>query len=327
MEKKSFKEALLSGPGPQTKQETLLLYLKGLLMGTADLVPGVSGGTVAFVSGIYENLLDAVSSFDKAFFKDIFSFRFKEALTRAHFRFLIPLVLGIGTAIFSLARLMHYLMANHPHQTWGLFFGLICASILIVGKTLESPSSPKSLLFIFVGGLFGYALVSLIPVTTPESLWFIFLCGIIGITAMILPGLSGSFLLLILGKYAYVTGALKNPLDGSNAIILLVFLSGMIVGILSFSKVLRFLLKNYRELTMSFLTGLLIGSLKKIWPWKNVLEKTMIRGKERVLREELFFPKEMTNEVSLVFLLMILGFVAILLIEGQAQKKKDLLEA
>ena len=327
MQKKTLTEAILSGPGPQTKGECLRLYFKGLLMGTADLVPGVSGGTVAFVSGIYEDLLESISSFNKDFFKDLFSFRFKEAFSRAHFRFLIPLVLGIGTAIFSLAKVMHFLMADYPHQTWGLFFGLICASILVVGKSLETPLSPKTLFFILLGGVFGFALVSLIPVTTPESLWFIFLCGGIGISAMILPGLSGSFLLLILGKYAYVTGALKSPLEPENAIILCVFLSGMIVGLLSFSKILRFLLKKYRELTMSFLTGLLIGSLKKIWPWKHVLETKIIRGKVRVLREEEFFPGDLNNEVLFVFSLMILGLIGVLLIEGYSSKKKDLLEA
>jgi putative membrane protein len=296
-------------------------------MGTADLVPGVSGGTVAFVSGIYEDLLESISSFDKNFFKDLFSFRFKDAFSKVHSRFLIPLVLGIGTAIFSLAKVMHFLMADYPHQTWGLFFGLICASILVVGKSLETPLAPQSLFFILLGGIFGFALVSLIPVTTPESLWFIFLCGGIGISAMILPGLSGSFLLLILGKYAYVTGALKSPFEAGNAIILGVFLSGMIVGLLSFSKILRFLLKKYRELTMSFLTGLLVGSLKKIWPWKHVLETKIIRGKVRVLREEEFFPGDLNNEVLFVFSLMILGLIGVLLIEGYSSKKKDLLEA
>ena len=217
---------------------------------------------------------------------------------------------------------MHFLMNDYPHQTWGLFFGLIIASIIIVGKNLEKLSSVKALFFICFGSFVGHLLVSLIPVSTPHSLWFIFICGMIGITAMILPGLSGSFLLLILGKYAYVTGALKAPFIGSNFQILFVFLMGMITGLLSFSRVLRFFLRSYREMTLSFLMGLLIGSVQKIWPWKNVLEKTMIRGKERVLREELFFPSEMNTEVMAVFFIMVVGFIGVLLIEGLAQKKK-----
>ena len=319
MAKETWREVILKGPGPQNKKEAIALYVKGLLMGTADLVPGVSGGTVAFVTGIYDNLLEAISSVDKSFFLELSKLNFKAAFSRIHFRFLIPLVLGVGTAIFSLARLMHFLMANYPHQTWGLFFGLIIASIIIVGKNLEKLSSVKSLLFICFGSFVGHLLVSLIPVSTPDALWFIFICGMIGITAMILPGLSGSFLLLILGKYAYVTGALKAPFVGSNFQILSVFLLGMVTGLLSFSRVLRFFLRSYREWTLSFLMGLLIGSIQKIWPWKNVLEKTMIRGKERVLREELFFPTEMNTETVLVFFIMVAGFFSVLFIEGLAE--------
>ena len=269
MAKETWRDVILKGPGPQNKKEAVALYVKGLLMGTADLVPGVSGGTVAFVTGIYENLLEAISSVDKSFFLDLSKLNLKAAFSRVHFRFLIPLVLGIGTAIFSLARFMHFLMNDYPHQTWGLFFGLIIASIIIVGKNLEKLSSVKALFFICFGSFVGHLLVSLIPVSTPHSLWFIFICGMIGITAMILPGLSGSFLLLILGKYAYVTGALKAPFIGSNFQILFVFLMGMITGLLSFSRVLRFFLRSYREMTLSFLMGLLIGSVQKIWPWKT----------------------------------------------------------
>ena len=322
MARERWSDIILKGPGPQNKKEAIILYLKGLVMGTADLVPGVSGGTVAFVTGIYDKLLEAIASVDKSFFTSLIKLDLKEAFSKIHLRFLIPLVLGIGTAIFSLARLMHFLMNHYPHQTWGLFFGLIVASILIVGKNLENISSFKTLLFICFGSFVGHLIVSLIPVSTPDSLWFIFICGMIGITAMILPGLSGSFLLLILGKYAYVTGALKAPFVGDNFKVLSIFLLGMITGLLSFSRILRFLLNTYREWTLSFLTGLLIGSLQKIWPWKNVLEKTIVRGKEKVLREEIFFPNEINQDVIIVFAIMIIGFLSVLLIESQAQKKK-----
>ena len=322
MTKETWRDVILKGPGPQNKKEAIILYVKGLIMGAADLVPGVSGGTVAFVTGIYDKLLEAIASVDKSFFTSLAKLNLKEAFSKIHLRFLIPLVLGIGTAIFSLARVMYFLMNHYPHQTWGLFFGLIVASTLIVGKNLESISSVKTLFFICFGSFIGHLLVSLIPVTTPNSLWFIFICGMIGITAMILPGLSGSFLLLILGKYAYVTGALKAPFVEGNFQILSVFLLGMITGLLSFTRILRFFLNSYKEWTLSFLTGLLIGSLQKIWPWKKVLEKTVVRGKEKVLREELFFPNEINGEVIIVFAIMIIGFVGVLLIESLAQKKK-----
>ena len=163
-------------------------------------------------------------------------------------------------------------------------------------------------------------MVSLIPVDTPDAFWFIYLCGIIGITAMILPGLSGSFLLLILGKYEYITGALKNPFAEGAPLILIVFLMGTATGLLSFSKILNFFMKNYRVKTMAFLTGILIGSMKKVWPWKEVLESKIVRGKTKIIREMNIMPTEFNNEVVVAIALMLIGFIFVLVLEKKSTK-------
>ena len=292
-------------------------------MGIADLIPGVSGGTIAFITGIYDTLLDAVASIDKTFFKNILSFRVKAALAHLHLRFIIPLVFGVFTAMLTLARLMHYLMNEHPIPTWALFFGLIAASIIVIWNKLEDHFAPINMLMITLGAIVAYVLVSLIPVDTPDSLWFIYLCGIIGITAMILPGISGSFLLLILGKYEFITGMLKNPFAEGALVVILVFLCGTATGLLSFSKILNYFMKNFRVRTMAFLTGILIGSMKKVWPWKEVLESKIVRGKVKVIREANVLPTEFNLEVTLAIILVLVGFFAVLILEKKSSSRNN----
>lgn len=321
MTNKSWKDVWNAGPGPRSSYEMVKLYAKGFAMGTADLIPGVSGGTIAFITGIYEGLLEAIASIDKNFFKNLLSLNIKEALSGLHLRFILPVGFGIVTAILGLARLMHFLLNEHPIPTWGAFFGLIAASIIVIWKQLEKPFSILSLSFISLGAIVAWVLVSLIPVTTPETWWFIYLCGVIGITAMILPGISGSFLLLILGKYEYITGAVKNPFLIDNITIIGIFLCGTITGLLGFSKTLNWFLKNYHIQTMAFLTGILIGSMKKVWPWKEVLESVEIRGKIKVLRDTNIIPQEMNGESLLAISLIVIGFVAVMAMELYSKKK------
>lgn len=323
MSNKSWKDVWNAGPGPRSSYEIAKLYTKGFAMGTADLIPGVSGGTIAFITGIYEGLLEAIASIDKEFFKCLLQFKLKDAFSRLHLRFIFPVGLGIVTAILGLARLMHFLLNEHPVPTWGAFFGLIAASIIVIWRQLEKPFTLVSLAFITLGAIVAWVLVSLIPVTTPESWWFIYLCGIIGITAMILPGISGSFLLLILGKYEYITGAVKNPFLIDNITIISVFLAGTVTGLLGFSKTLNWFLKHYHLQTMSFLTGILIGSMKKVWPWKEVLESVEIRGKMRVLREANVIPNEMNSESVLAVGLIVIGFLAVISLEFFSKKKEN----
>lgn len=320
MQPQSWKEALLATPGPQRRSEYLILLVKGFCMGIADLIPGVSGGTIAFITGIYDHFLEAIASLNKNFFLALLKFDFKAALSQIHLRFLIPLFAGILTAIMGLARLMHYLLLHHPVPTWALFFGLISASIVVIWRHLEHPSSLRTIFFLLLGTIGAYIIVGLIPVETPESYWFIYLCGIIGITAMILPGISGSFLLLILGKYEFVTGAVKSPFADGNTIILLVFVSGSITGLLSFSKLLNYFLHKHREATMAVLTGILIGSMRKVWPWKEVLQSKVIRGKVRVLQDRNILPTEFNTEFYIAIALIVIGLLFVLFLEKKSQK-------
>ena len=316
----SWKQAFFASPGPKNFKEASLLFSKGVLMGAADLIPGVSGGTIAFVTGIYESFLEAISSVNKSLVQNILRGEFKTALAGLHVRFLAIIFGAILLTIFTLARLMHYLMTEHTVLTWSLFFGLISASIIVVFRQLENPFKARNVFFIAIGTVFAYICVSLIPVQTPEAAWFIFLCGMISISAMILPGLSGSFLLLILGKYEYVTAAVKNPFADGQFGILLTFFLGAVTGAIGFSRILNWFLKHYRAETMAFLTGILIGSMKKVWPWKMTVESIIVRGEERILREANLMPN-LNTETGMAIGLMLLGFALVLVLEFLSRQR------
>ncbi|MBF0278223.1 MAG: DUF368 domain-containing protein [SAR324 cluster bacterium] len=313
-EVQNWKEAWNFSPGPRTRKEFQWLALKGICMGSADIIPGVSGGTIAFITGIYTQWLAAIASINLIFFKKLLSFELRGALAEVHVRFLLPLLLGIGVAIVSTARLMHYLITEHGVLTWSLFFGLILASIFVVGKEIDQWNG-SAILFIGLGALAAFLIVGLIPVSTPESWWFIILSGIIAICAMVLPGLSGSFILLILGKYEFVTGAVKNPFNLENILIILLFASGCAIGIMGFSRILKYLLARYHSATMAILTGVMIGAMRKVWPWKEVLESKVVRGKIHVLQEQNIFPPQLDAQVIFAFFLMLIGIVFVLSLE------------
>lgn len=286
----SWKQAWLESPGPRTRIEYVSLFLKAMLMGIADLIPGVSGGTIAFITGIYESLLNAISSLKTNLIKDVLKFDFKTVIASVHIRFISTLLLGVLTSIFVFARLMHYLITEQAIYTWSFFFGLILASVFMLATEVKNFFAGKNLLSFILGAAFAYFFVALIPVQTPNALWFIFICGFVGITAMILPGISGSFLLLILGKYEYITAAIKNPFAGKNIVTIIVFALGALASLLSVSKLLSYFYNRYPNLTVSFLTGVLLGSLRKVWPWKQTLETTVIRGKTYILKEANIIP-------------------------------------
>ncbi len=320
----SMTEIWNEGPGPKSKKDCLIHFLKGFLMGTADLIPGVSGGTMAFITGIYSDLLRAIASINMEVLKLLLRFRFQEAFKKIHLRFLIPLGIGVLLAIFSLAKLMNFLIREKPIPTWALFFGLILASIIIIWKQLEDHFHFKNILTISLGAIFAWFIVGLIPVDTPDGFWFIYLCGVVSITAMILPGISGSFLLLILGKYEYITAAIKDPFHLQNIYIMIIFGLGAATGLLGFSKILSWFLEKYNALSMAFLTGILIGSMRKVWPWKEVLETKIVRGKVKILREVNTAPASFDNEFYLAIILAILGFTLIMGMDFFAQRKKRL---
>lgn len=289
-------------------------------MGLADIVPGVSGGTVAFVTGIYDELVASISSVNIEFAKKILKFEIKSALTHINIKFLLPLFCGIIIAVVSMSRVMHYFMNNYTVLTWSLFFGLILASILFMMKQMDCLKNHKVILSMMTGAVIGNMVISLIPVTTPDSPAFLFGSGMIAICAMILPGISGSFLLLILGKYEFVTGALKNPFSLESINTIVIFSLGCLVGLLSFSKVLNYLLKAHRTILMSFLIGFMIASLKKIWPWKEVIESKIIRGKTYILKEINIYPSELSQEVIWAFFLALIGFILVFTIERVSKR-------
>ena len=316
----TWTESWMASPGPVTVVEHLNLFIKGLGMGTADIVPGVSGGTIAFITGIYHSLLTAISSINGKLFRQALRLRFKEALAELHMRFLITLVSGIAVALISTAHLMHYLLTEHPVPTWSIFFGLITASILVVGHSIKNRVT--SFPALALGTLLAYGITGLIPLHTPEEPWYIFFSGMIAICAMILPGLSGSFILLILGKYVFITSALRNPFAQDNLEIILIFIAGCIIGILGFSRFLRYGLERGHDFTLALLTGFMIGAMRKVWPWKITLESQIIRGKEHVLQEENVWPL-VNTELWISILLMGVGFASVILLDNISKNRAE----
>ncbi|WP_300108872.1 DUF368 domain-containing protein [uncultured Alistipes sp.] len=248
----------------------LLLMLKGCAMGMADVVPGVSGGTIAFISGIYGELIDSIRKFDVTALRLLCKFRIGEFWRHINGKFLFSVLLGIGIAIFSLARLMDYLLKNHPIEVWAFFFGLIVASTIWIAREVEQWNW-QSLIGLLVGAALAYWITVASPTQTPNDWWFIMLSGAIAICAMILPGISGAFILLLLGKYQFIIQAVGELKIG----ILALFGVGVAVGIISFSHLLSWLLRRYKNVTVALLMGFMIGSLNKVWPWKETVESYM----------------------------------------------------
>ena len=256
-----------------TFKESPFLVLKGFLMGSADIVPGVSGGTMALIVGIYERLLNAIKSVNGRFLKLFFTFKWKAAFKEMHVFFLIALFTGIFSALAFFTKVvpLQVYMFTHPEIVYGLFFGLIVGSIYILIKALQR-FSKLELLMLFLGMAFGIWIVSLVPADTPEHPAFVFLSGSIAICAMILPGISGSYLLLIMRKYDYLLSQIGKiggveTMDG--LIGLLPFMLGAIVGLAAFSRFLSWLLSKYHPQTIAVLIGFLIGSLYVIWPYQH----------------------------------------------------------
>lgn len=241
------------------------LFLRGFCMGAADIVPGVSGGTMAFILGIYEELIDAIALFGKkTFWSDIIHGKIHHAFTLPKWGFLIAVGTGILCAAALLAAPLEHLLETQPTAVWSFFFGLVFASIFVVAARIKQWHISRVVALI-MGTVLAYVLVGLVPVNTSEAPWFLILCGAITICAMILPGISGAFLLVLLGKYEFVLSAVNNRDIAPIALIGI----GAVVGLILFSQVLGWLFAKYHDRTVALLTGLMIGSLRKIWPWKE----------------------------------------------------------
>ncbi|TXR41075.1 DUF368 domain-containing protein [Ectopseudomonas mendocina] len=298
-----------------------LLYAKGLAMGAADVVPGVSGGTIAFISGIYDELLRSIARVPEATLS-LLRGRIRDAWQLANATFLLVLLCGIMTSILSFARLITYLMAQHPIPLWSFFFGLILVSTYVVGREIGRWNWTRVLSFA-LGLAFAYWITVAAPMQWGSDLPTLFLAGAIAICAMILPGISGSFILLLLGLYSVVLGAVKEL----DLLVLAVFASGCLVGILSFARLLSWLLSRWRDLSLAFLTGLMLGSLNKVWPWKEVVSWRLdSKGEQVPLLESNLLPGQFADisgqdpQLLLAVVLAVGGIALVLGLEWLASR-------
>ena len=293
----------------------IVLALKGCAMGMADVVPGVSGGTIAFISGIYEELLDSIRSVDATALRLLLRFRLAEFWRHINGRFLLPVLLGIAVAIFSLARLMTYLLTNQPIAIWSFFFGLIVASALLVARQIGRWDW-RTVLAFAVGAAAAWWITVATPAETPDDWWFVMLSGAIAICAMILPGISGAFILLLLGKYQYIMHAVGE----FDIPVIAVFVIGAAAGIISFSHLLSWLLKHWHDVTVAVLMGFMVGSLNKVWPWKETVETYLdSHGVAQPLVQNNIAPgtfEQLTGQPSLLVQAILLGIVGCLVIYG-----------
>ena len=308
-----------------SKRNYPLLIVRGCAMGAADVVPGVSGGTIAFITGIYEELIDSIKAVDLQAVKLLLKFKLAEFWKKINGNFLISVIAGIGISIFSLAKLMTWLLENHPIYIWSFFFGLIIASSVLVAKEIKKWNI-FTVISLILGAVIAYGITVMTPSETPDSWWFIILSGAIAICAMILPGISGAFILLLMGKYTYILGAVS----AFNIGVLLLFAVGAVAGITSFSHLLSWLLKHHHTATVSLLTGFMVGSLNKVWPWKETLQTyTDSHGVEKALVESNISPVhfgELTGSDPLLWqaiLMCIAGFLLIWGIETLGRKMSD----
>ena len=311
-------------PNKRNLKDYGFLVLKGMGMGAADVVPGVSGGTIAFIVGIYEELIDSIKSINGTTLKQLFTGKIAAFWKGINANFLLSIVGGIGISIFSLAKIITYLLVYHPILVWSFFFGLVLASTWFVSKDIKQWNW-KTILSFVVGAVIAFyitvatAVIAFYitvatPAETPSNLLFIFLCGAIAICAMILPGISGSFILVLLGKYFYIMEAVKT----FNVPVMLVFIAGAAIGITTFSRVLSFALRKFHDITIAVLAGFMLGSLNKVWPWKETIETYVdSHGMTKPLVEANIAPNQFVWEAVG---LMILGFGIVYFLEKLSQK-------
>ena len=301
-------------------KEYVVISLKGMAMGAADVVPGVSGGTIAFISGIYEELLNSISSFNFSLINVFKNEGFKSVWIKVNGNFLVSLFVGILISVLSLAKLIESMLENHPIVIWSFFFGLVLASIIYIGKQITKWTK-GSFLCLILGAILAFYITTLNPmVSANSSPWFLFLVGMIAICAMILPGISGSFILVLLGAYKPVL----NALNTKDFVSIIIFLVGAVLGLLSFSRMLKWLFSTYKNYTLATLTGFIIGSLNKIWPWKETISwRTNSKGIEVPFNTASISPFsfEGDNQLLISIFLMLIGFGLIILLEKLAIKK------
>ncbi|HBH05276.1 MAG TPA: DUF368 domain-containing protein [Flavobacteriales bacterium] len=297
----------------RSTREYLVLVLKGMGMGAADVVPGVSGGTIALITGVYEELINSLKSFNAHSFQTLLSGKIVPFLKQVNFTFLIALFGGIALSILSLSKAVTYLLEHYPEYIWAFFFGLIVASALLIGRQIDKWNAPNIIALLLGTGI-AYWITMATPAQTPEDLWFIFLAGMVAICAMILPGISGAFILLLMGKYAYIFTAISE----FNLKVIGIFMLGAITGLLSFSHVLSWMFRKYHNLTLALLSGFMIGSLNKVWPWK-ITDSWRInsKGVEVPFLQHNVYPGETGTDhlIWLAIVWAVVGFVVVWVLE------------
>lgn len=302
-------------------KDFIVIGLKGMAMGAADVVPGVSGGTIAFISGIYEELLSSISNVNLSLLQTLKKEGFKAAWKQLNGNFLLSLFVGVFVSVVTLAKAIKWLLEHQPILLWSFFFGLVLASIIYIAKQITK-WNVISLIVLVLGAALAYYITTLNPLVSENSSpLFMFLAGAIAICAMILPGISGAFILVLLGAYKPILAAVN---DRDFKIIALVG-AGAIVGLLTFSRILKWLFANYKNYTLAVLTGFIIGSLNKIWPWKETLTwRVNSHGIKVPFNQQSVSPFSFDGESQLLLagILAIIGFSLILLLEKLAVKKQ-----
>ncbi len=299
----------------RTLKDYLGLTARGFAMGAADVVPGVSGGTMAFILGIYEELINSIRMIlSPETIKLAFGFKIKQLFQVIPWQFLLAVAVGILLAILSLAQFLEWALENHPVFLWSFFFGLVVASIITVSRRVKQWAT-RPLIGLIGGTIAGYLIVGLVPVQTPNAAWFLFLSGAIAICAMILPGISGSFILVLLGKYETILGAVNNR----DVVTLFFVAAGAAVGIVTIAQVLGWLFKRYHDVTVAVLIGLMVGSLRKIWPWKETLQTVTDRhGVEIPVVQVNILPPAWSSDVAFALMFAILGFALVFALDHWA---------
>ena len=293
----------------------LILYFKGVAMGAADIVPGVSGGTIALITGIYEELITTIKNINLDLFKSFFASGFKKFWNELNGKFLITLLLGIFTSVILLAQVIVFLLENHEYKLWGFFFGLIVASAVLILKDIQSFNINLAF-WVFVGIIAAGAISISNSTNIPNTDVYVFFTGSIAITAMILPGISGSFILLLLSKYEFIINAIKD----FELRVIIVFASGCIFGLIIFSRFLHYLFQNYKNKLLSLLSGFLIGSLIKIWPFRQIIETRLNSDgvEEAVVTQPIIPDLTEANSIGFFIAFSFLGYILITFIQKKS---------
>jgi len=305
-------------------KEYINYFVKGMAVGIANIIPGVSGGTIALITGIFERLIDAIKSFDLKAAKLLLKGDWNGFAEKTDFYFLLTLFAGVGVAIVALARLFDFLFHHYPVYIWAYFFGLVLSSVYYVGKTVEKWKSSTIISFI-VGTAFAIGISLINPATANDNFLYLVLCGVVAICSMILPGLSGSFVLILMGNYQLIA---IDAINNRDLGIIIPVGIGAVAGLIAFSHVLSWVFKRYKNQTIAMLTGFILGSLGILWPWKEPKYLTdaagdfiMKHGEKVIARYSVILPERMSTEIVVGIGFMILGVLSIVVVEYMAQTK------